>query len=262
MAVPRRLVLADTGAQRLDRAAYLPDHAGEPLAQHPELQRPLGRRRLGRAGRRRGSPSDAISWATPSCISRASRRRSSAVAASRNAAKSKAVSRCTVVGLEALRRGRPACGGGPGRPGRARGRGRRTRRPPCRRRCSAASAKRGRRRAGRCRCRGALRQLLDIASSWALPPWSLMIGVSCSPRGTCTTRPRTGSSSCTALAIWPPGRPARGPAEAVGQADQLADQRLGVAVGVERVRRLAVGRVDEAADQAEPEAEYGPGQAR
>jgi hypothetical protein len=38
-------------------------------------------------------------------------------------------------------------------------------------------------------------------TSSPVPLWSLMMGVSCSPRGTCTTSPRTGSSSCTALAI-------------------------------------------------------------
>ena len=47
--------------------------------------------------------------------------------------------------------------------------------------------------------------------------------------------------------------------QSVGQPDELADQGLGVAVGVERPHGFAVRRVDEGPDQGEAEAEDRPG---
>ena len=84
--------LEQVGAQVEDRQAQLGDDAGE-LGRATRRGRAAGpgsRRSV--AGRRRRSPSEAISWAMPSWISRARRRRSSVVAMVRTSLNSSAVS--------------------------------------------------------------------------------------------------------------------------------------------------------------------------
>ena len=170
-----------------------------------------------------------MSWAIPSCISRASRRRSSAVAASRNEAKSMAVSRWTAVASS-----RAATSSSRASRSTTFDSSREETVPLTDRDDAGPRSSAG----GRTRCRTtAGRFVLPVASarSWSTPvsvsAESVLDDERASARrraGTCTTSAVTGSSSRTASAIVVPSetgsRPER---ELPGDPDPVPDEGLG-----------------------------------
>ena len=203
---------------------------------------------------------EAISWATPSCISRASRRRSSVVAASRNALKRTAVSRWTALGSS----------------------------------CSASSVRRASRRTP-----SGCRPSVSIPDTTATRPTSVISGKANAVAVARRAQRAAGLRSQDLQGDQGPGgatgldderaevvaardmdgesrdrqlvaNPARdrgserdrvqSGAEPPRQVDQLAEQRLRVAVRRQGVVRGVQGGPHEAADQAETDAGHDPGE--
>ncbi len=236
MAVPEALVLADTGAQRSHGPAYLPDDAAQPLAQHLQLQGLLGRGRLGQ---------DVVDEIAEGChllrdaVVHLAREPAALLGGRRIAERREEQGGVEVDrrGLEACGERRPGCGGGPGRPGPARGRGSPETTATVPAPLLSGNAKAESSTSARSGAEARAARSSASPSSGALPPWSLMIGVSCSPRGTCTTSAADGQLVVNGAGdAGRQGDRLETRAEAAGEADQLADQRLSGAVGVEGVR--------------------------